>query len=482
MQLQDLEKIAKETGHFPLRAAQTKALTAWSAGRNLLLVWPTGSGKSLCYQLPALVQPGLTLVISPLIALMEDQVAKARVLHWPMTCVHSAVHRDERAARLRKVEAGEIKLLYVTPERFRQEDFLRVLGKVKVSMLAVDEAHCISQWGHDFRPDYSRLGEIRGLLGNPQTMALTATATREVQADILRQLGIEKDSEVFWEGVERPNLHLAGDEFEHSDDKLEAVAAWLGEVQGPKILYFTLISTLVRVSEWLESKGFAHKTYHGDLDDRSRKRHQTEFLSGRASLMLATPAFGLGVDKPDIRGVGHFEMPGSIEAYFQEVGRAGRDQKPSHCRLFYAQTDLETQMRFIESLTPDPDFVRATYRLLVTWKDRLNVLRLDDLREQLSFKNKRDYRLETALSFLDRWGVIRFPHRRLDKLEFLRDLEETDLNADLWKARKLSLQKKLMALVQWFRSEECRKVGIYNYFGWPNSEPCGFCDRCEENP
>jgi ATP-dependent DNA helicase RecQ len=138
-------------------------------------------------------------------------------------------------------------------------------------------------------------------------------------------------------------------------------------------------------------------------------------------------------------------------------------------------------MSFIETLTPDPDNVRATHKLLVSWKDRLNVSRLDDLREQLSFKNKRDYRLETALNFLDRWGVIRFPHRRLDKLEFLRDLEETDLNPQLWKARKLSLQKKLMSLVTWFRSEECRKVGIYAYFGWPESKPCGFCDRCEEN-
>jgi ATP-dependent DNA helicase RecQ len=481
MQLQELEKIAKETGHFPLRPAQGKALAAWAAGSNLLLVWPTGSGKSLCYQLPALASEGLALVISPLIALMEDQTGKARKLGWPMTCVHSAVSKEERAARLRKAANGGIRLLYVTPERFRSPEFLEMLSGVKVSMLAVDEAHCISQWGHDFRPDYSRLGEIRASLGNPQTMALTATATREVQADILKQLGIEGNAEVFWEGVERPNLYLSAEEFADDDDKLEAVAAWLREVSGPRILYFTLISTLVRVSEWLETKGFAHRTYHGDLDDRSRKRNQREFLEGGADLMLATPAFGLGVDKPDVRGVAHFEMPGSVEAYFQEVGRAGRDGKPSRCRLFYAQEDLETQMSFIETLTPDPDFVRATHRLLVAWKDRLNVSRLDDLREQLSFKNKRDYRLETALSFLDRWGVIRFPHRRLDKLEFLRELEETDLNPQLWKARKLSLLKKLMSLVTWFRSEECRKVGIYAYFGWPNSERCGFCDRCEEN-
>ncbi|NJM10359.1 MAG: ATP-dependent DNA helicase, partial [Bdellovibrionaceae bacterium] len=145
------------------------------------------------------------------------------------------------------------------------------------------------------------------------------------------------------------------------DEKLEAVREWLGATKGPKILYFTLITTLEKTSEWLSAKGFRHRTYHGDLDGRVRKRHQKEFLGGEAELMLATPAFGLGVDKPDIRGVAHFEIPGSLEAYFQEVGRAGRDQKPSHCRLFYCQTDLETQMRFIESLTPDPDFVRAPH-------------------------------------------------------------------------------------------------------------------------
>ncbi|MGZ3722844.1 MAG: RecQ family zinc-binding domain-containing protein, partial [Bdellovibrionales bacterium] len=167
--------------------------------------------------------------------------------------------------------------------------------------------------------------------------------------------------------------------------------------------------------------------------------------------------------------------------YFQEVGRAGRDQAPSHCNLLYWQEDLETQMRFIESLTPDPSYIKAVYNLLVSWQDRLKSISLDDLREQLSFKNKRDYRLETALNTLDRWEVIRFPHRKLERLEILRPLTEEDVSEALWKARKLALQKKLMALVQWFRSPQCRKVEIYKYFGWPNAERCGFCDRCEES-
>jgi ATP-dependent DNA helicase RecQ len=478
--LSTLEEAARKFGFYPLRPAQTKALAQLSAGHSLLVVWPTGSGKSLCYQLPAVVGEGLTVVISPLIALMDDQVAKGRALGWPASCIHSGVGREERERRLKQVAEGRIKLLYVTPERFRQEGFRAALAGRKIELLAVDEAHCISQWGQDFRPDYSRLREVRRFLGDPPTLALTATATREVQTDILKQLGIE-GAKVLWEGVERPNLFLAAEEFEHSDDKIDSVYKWLSETAGAKIVYFTLITRLEEVSELLAARGMAHDKYHGDMDDRARRRNLQRFIGGESELMLATPAFGLGVDKPDIRGVLHFEVPGSIEAYFQEVGRAGRDGSASRCLLLYAQSDLETQMRFIETLTPDPSYVRAVYDLLLKWKDRLNVLRLDDLREQLSFKNKSDYRLETALSFLDRWEVIRYPGRRLDRLEFVRSLTEEDLAPELWQARRLSLQKKLMAVVQWFRSEECRKVGIYRYLGWPDSAPCGFCDRCEEN-
>jgi ATP-dependent DNA helicase RecQ len=197
---------------------------------------------------------------------------------------------------------------------------------------------------------------------------------------------------------------------------------------------------------------------------------------------LATPAFGLGVDKPDVRGVLHFETPNSLESYFQEVGRAGRDGEPSRCLWLFEPSDLETQMRFIDSLTPDPSYVKAVFDLLKRWQDRLQSLKLDDLREQLSFKNKSDQRLETSLNLLDRYGVIEWPGRRLDRLTIERELTGEDLTPELWAARRQQLQKKLLSLVQWFRSEECRKVGIYRYFGWHvDLKPCGFCDRCEAN-
>jgi ATP-dependent DNA helicase RecQ len=297
VQVETLEKIARDAGFEQLKPAQRKALTLLCQGKPLLVVWPTGSGKSLVYQLPAMALDGLTLVISPLIALMEDQTAKGRALKWPVTCVHSAVGRTEREKRLRQVHEGKIKLLYVTPERFRSPEFLRVVKERGVKLLAVDEAHCISQWGHDFRPDYSKLGDIRKMLGNPQVMALTATATKVVQADIVQQLSMGPEAQILWEGVERPNLHLSATELDREEDKLLALEKWLGEVSGPKIVYCTLIGTLERVSEWLQTKRILHEVYHGERGDQERKRAQKEFLGGNSQLMLATPAFGLGVDR-----------------------------------------------------------------------------------------------------------------------------------------------------------------------------------------
>ncbi len=479
-QMKELEDSARQGGLYPLRDSQKRALEGWIQGRDLLIIWPTGSGKSLCYQLPALIGGDLTIVVSPLIALMEDQVRKGRALGWPVSCVHSGVARQERESRLKAVKEGSIRLLYVTPERFRQDAFWEALSGRKVKLLAIDEAHCISQWGHDFRPDYSRLGEIRERMGRPQVMALTATATRAVQEDILRQLRVEtKDALTLWEGVERPNLHLSVEETENEEDKNGAVLHWLKATAGPKLVYFTLIGTLEKTAAFLRGRGITPSIYHGELPDSERRRSHESFFSGKTDLMLATPAFGLGVDKADVRGILHYEVPGSLESYFQEVGRAGRDGIRSDCLLLYRQQDLETQMRFIQTLTPEPSFVQAVYNLLVSWQDRLPGLELDDLREQLSFKNKKDFRLETAMGLLERLDVIRWPHRRLKNLEILRPLEGGDLDAGLWRERQKHMHEKLLSLVQWVRSPECRKTGIYEYFGWEDSKPCGLCDNCE---
>jgi ATP-dependent DNA helicase RecQ len=471
------ELLKKHFGLTEFRGRQQEAIETVTSGRSALVIWPTGFGKSLVYQLSSLMLPDLTLVVSPLIALMQDQVDQARQNSLPFTFINSSLSSEQREKRLQEVKAGKWKAVYVTPERFRQAAFWEAIGARKISLLAVDEAHCISQWGNDFRPEYSRLGEIRERLGNPPTVALTATATEKVQQDILQSLGIP-DAKVFWDGVERENLFLAVHEMAHDDEKIDWLAEYLKREPGPKLIYFSLIKRLHEALERLNARGIQAGYYHGEVPDRERKKVQRAFQAGEVEILFATPSFGLGVDKKDVRHLIHFEVPGSIESYFQEAGRAGRDGAKAFCHLLYQSEDLETQMRFIEWAVPDPTFVKAVYQLLVNWKDRLPTIHIDDLRAQLSFKNKADYRLETALALLDRWEVIDWPRRDVRRIQLLNAPSEEWLKSDLWSARKKSLQMKLLQLVQYVQSEECRKVQVYRYFGWHNSERCHFCDNC----
>jgi len=262
--------------------------------KHSLVLMPTGSGKSLCYQIPALYFDNSTIVISPLIALMQDQVDALRKKNVPAAFINSTLSKQEREKRLADFVSGKIKLLYVTPERFRKKDFVDEIKKVKIDLLAVDEAHCISEWGHDFRPDYSRIGEFRELLGNPLTIALTATATHDVQEDIVKKLHLTKDEmKIFHQGIERPNLKLEAVDVIDDKEKLKEIFSTLEKYNGSGIIYFSLIKTLERFSEILGDKGFAHGVYHGKLEDRQRKQMQRDFLNGKQKLMLATNAFGM---------------------------------------------------------------------------------------------------------------------------------------------------------------------------------------------
>ena len=467
-------------GYDSFRGEQEAAIETVLQKKHALVLMPTGMGKSVCYQVPAKILPGLTVVISPLIALMKDQVDAALAKGFRCCFINSSLDRREREERYQKLKAKEYELVYVTPERFRKSEFLEALGENEISLLAIDEAHCISEWGHDFRPDYTRIAEFREKMGHPLTMALTATATPEVQKDIIKQAGLEESEvELFHGGLQRPNLSVSVQEVVGLDEKIRAFIGHRHFHPGAMIVYFSLIDTLQKFSNEISRMGIEHWTYHGRMDPKQRKRAQEKFIKSENGLILATPAFGLGVDKENVRSVVHAEIPGAIEAYYQEIGRAGRDGKEAHCLLLYDGDDIAIQMDFMKWANPEPRFIRSIYNLLGTRRDTIKAEGLDDLRTQMNFYNRRDFRVETALNLLERWDSISGDVAR-GNYELHGEPPEEFLDQELYEKRLKGQQQKLFQLMQLLKESECRKREIHRYFGMDDDELCGRCDVCQK--
>lgn len=463
----DIRSVLKQKfGFEDFRGQQQAVIEALLEQRSALLVMPTGGGKSLCFQLPTLMQDGLaagparplTLVVSPLIALMKDQVDRARELGISAATINSTQTSEERQKVLNKLASGALQILFVTPERFRKFEFKQQLLHQKVSLFVVDEAHCISQWGHDFRPDYTRLGEIRKELGEPVTLALTATATHSVQKDILKQLHLADSTLVFLDGVDRPNLSLRCLDVHGTDAKVRALVALFHQIPGAKIVYFSLIDTLEKVSYQLRRLQISHGTYHGQMSAQDRQRSQNHFLNSDDAILLATPAFGLGIDKPNVRAVFHGEIPGSIEAYYQEVGRAGRDGLPAEGVLLYDPDDVSIQMDFLKWSNPDPEFIKSVYHTLANHLARVRQEGVSFLRDQLHFYHSRDFRLETSLNLLERYGFITG-----ESPETWQPIEAPSgalVDPQRYEERLKSQQKQLLQMVQLTKSKDIKQTVV----------------------
>lgn len=478
----DLHAALRERfGFDSFQPGQEEVVLRVLAGQDTLAILATGAGKSLTYQLSALLLEGTTIVVSPLIALMKDQLDMLRERGIEnVVAVNSTLSEDQEIATRARIAAGGVKIVYTTPEKLEDEAFQAILRTLKIPLFVVDEAHCISQWGHDFRPAYLALGHAIQRLGRPTVLAVTATATPAVREDILHQLGIEHVKPIV-KGFDRPNLIYEARRADKDADKLKALAAlFTGEsaLSGTGIIYTATIKNALEVQAYLNDKlHVPAAVYHSKLQKHDRTTVHNLFMDESIRAVVATNAFGLGIDKSNIRFVVHYDLTGSVEAYTQEAGRAGRDGKPSRCILIYRMSDTRVQNYFLTGKYPDVEEVQRVFGTIEVFGDQERGVSVTDLRKILQLPLTK---LKVILALLKKSGYIEPAGKSAYALtEAVRKHRELVLNLASYDTKKSYDQSKLAMMLQYAESPSCRRRFILNYFGEDFSAAnCGACDSC----
>jgi ATP-dependent DNA helicase RecQ len=459
---------ARRFGVRAFRPGQRELIDAVLTGRDALGLLPTGGGKSLTYQLPALFLPKAVVVVSPLLSLMKDQQEKAEAADIEVAKLDSTLTAREEHEATEEIAEGANDLIYVTPERLENPEYLDLLRARGVSLFVVDEAHCISQWGHDFRPAYLALPDAIRSLGRPSILALTATATPDVVEDILKQLGAPA-AEIVNVGIERPNLIFEVHRTVNRAMKQDTLLRILREESGSAIVYASTVRKVNELYDWLLAQGVSVDRYHGKLRTSEREESQGRFMSGETQVMVATSAFGMGIDKPDIRAVVHWNFPDSLETYVQEAGRAGRDGKPARAALLYRLEDKRVQSFFLGGKYPRREDTLAVWDAV-----RRGAATTRELAERTGLPEKRVKVIAAQLIGAEA------AERRRRKLVAVRALEPAQLDELLsaYEKRHANDRERLDEMMRYAQSTACRVRKLREYFAEEPGDACGKCDNC----